>query len=328
MSHIESKQVSIVAPCYNEADNLPQFLAALRVLAEALPQYTFEFIFVDDGSHDGTERLLLEETASDPRIRVVCLARNFGHQRAITAGLDACGGDYVVVMDADLQDPPSAVPEMLRRLEEGYDLVHAVRENRSSDAWLKRFTARWFYAVMRRWALPEMPADAADFKAFNRAVLNVFRLYRERVRFLRGIFATLGFRSAEVRYIRPARCGGQSKYVPKQILRLARDAITSYTVLPLRLSLYLGVFFLALLPCYGVILAGILFGGAGGAEMLLSILIALVWFFSALILTFLGVMGEYLKCILLEVKQRPLYVVRATHNFPGAIVSPGSGTDR
>jgi len=316
MVDIDRKTVSIVVPCYNEAGTLHQFLSALRSVAANLTAYDFEFLFVDDGSADDTEPLLLREGAADPRVRLLCLSRNFGHQRAITAGLDSCSGDYVVVMDADLQDPPALIPEMLSHLENGCDLVHTVRENRQTDTFLKRFTAHVFYAVMRRWVLPDMPENAADFKAFNRKVLVVFQQYRERVRFLRGLFATLGFKHTEVRYTRPLRCSGVSKYLPRKMLRLARDAFVSNTVLPLRLGLYLGALCLFTFPFY-LLAAGYRYATTPGPnEGLLLVLIGLVWGFSGTILALLGALGEYVKCIILEVKQRPLYIVRAAHNFP------------
>jgi dolichol-phosphate mannosyltransferase len=316
MADIDRKTVSIVVPCYNEAGTLHQFLSALRSVAADLTACDFEFLFVDDGSVDDTESLLMQEMAADPRVRLLCLSRNFGHQRAITAGLDSCSGDYVVVMDADLQDPPALIPEMLALLDNGYDLVHTVRENRRTDTFLKRSTAHGFYTVMRRWVLPDMPENSADFKAFNRRVLTVFLQYRERVRFLRGLFATLGFKQTEVRYTRPLRCSGTSKYLPRKMLRLARDAFVSNTVLPLRLGLYLGALCLLTFPLY-LLAAGYRYTTSDGPnEGLLLILIGLVWGFSGIILALLGALGEYVKCIILEVKQRPLYIVRASHNFP------------
>jgi len=311
------KLVSIVAPCYNEAMVLDAFLACIRKIAEALPEYDFEFVFVDDGSQDGTEALLAREAQSDPRVRLVCLSRNFGHQRAITAGLDLCSGDYVIVMDADLQDPPELIPQMIDQLEAGFDLVHTVRTDRSVDTPAKRLSAKLFYAVMRRWVLPELPEDAGDFKGFNRQVLEALRQYRERVRFLRGAFATLGFKQTALPYVRAARHAGVSKYPLINIFRLARDAVVSNSVLPLRFGLFLGVAIWIMLPFYALVCSlGHLLHGFD--QPLMLILIGLVCAFSGVILILLGLIGEYLKCIVLEVKQRPLYIIRAVHNLPPA----------
>lgn len=321
MASVPRKLVSIIAPCYNEAMVLDAFLACVRKTTEALPDYYFEFLFIDDGSQDGTETLLAGEAQSDPRVRLVCLSRNFGHQRAITAGLDLCSGDYIIVMDADLQDPPELIPQILDQLEAGFDLVHTVRTDRHVDSPAKRLSARLFYAVMRRWVLPELPEDAGDFKGFNRQVLEALRQYRERVRFLRGAFATLGFKQTTLPYVRAARYAGVSKYPLTNILRLARDAVVSNSVLPLRFGVYLGVAIWMILPFYVLAcLLGHLLRGFDQPVMLL--LIGLVCAFFGVILILLGLIGEYLKCIVLEVKQRPLYIVRAVHNLPRRCESP------
>ncbi len=310
----QSKRVSVVAPCYNEALVLGAFLGRVRAIADGLPQYAFEFVFVDDGSEDATEALLTKEAEADERVRFLCLSRNFGHQRAITAGLDHCTGDFIVVLDADLQDPPELIPEILVELEAGYDLVHTVRSNRAVDSTPKRISARFFYAIMRRWVLPELPENAGDYKGFNRRVLETLALYRERVRFLRGAFATLGFKQTEVRFVREVRHAGVSKYPTRNVLRFARDAIVSNTVLPLRVGVYLGLMTWLALPVLVVLLVALHLLGGGLEEPVLWLLLVVVCAFSGTILILLGLVGEYLKCIILETKQRPLYIVRALHN--------------
>ncbi|HNT89940.1 MAG TPA: glycosyltransferase family 2 protein, partial [Candidatus Hydrogenedentes bacterium] len=188
MSLNPSPLVSIVAPCHNEAGLIDAFMARLLPLCAALSRFRFEIVFVDDGSSDATEAVIARLCAEHAHVKGVALSRNFGHQRAITAGLDFCAGDYVIVMDADLQDPPELIPNMLGKLEEGYDVVHAVRADRTVDSFCKRATAKLFYAFMRRWVLPDLVENAADFKGFNRRVLDALRRYPERVQFLRGLF--------------------------------------------------------------------------------------------------------------------------------------------
>ena len=321
MSSEPKKCVSLVAPCYNEEAVVDAFLDRVRPIASELSRYEFEFFFVDDGSRDATLGILQERAQSDDRIRVVSLSRNFGHQRAITAGLDFCTGDFIIVIDADLQDPPELIPRILELLTEGYDLVHTVREDRRSDSFAKRVTARLFYAGMRRGILPELPENAGDFKGFNREVLKVFRQYRERVRFLRGIFATLGFRQTTLGYTRPPRAAGKSKYPWRSVLRLARDAVVSYSVLPLRAGIVVGTISLAALPFY--VLWALLFGSMGNpGEVLLT---SLVIGFGGLSSLLLGVVGEYLGCVIREVKGRPLYVVRTLVNASREDTAEGAG---
>ncbi|MBI2433935.1 MAG: glycosyltransferase family 2 protein, partial [Candidatus Hydrogenedentes bacterium] len=245
MARTKSKTLSLVVPCFNEADVLPEFLARVRNVAQGLRGWQCEFLFVDDGSQDATPDLLTQEAAKDPRVRVIRLSRNFGHQRAISAGTDFCTGDAIVITDADLQDPPELIPDILRKLEEGHDIVHMVRSDRRVDGLLKRTMAHVFYRAMRRWVLPELPENAGDFKGFNRHVLVVLRAHRERVRFMRGAFATMGFRQTQLRYVRAARHAGQSKYPLRSTLRLARDAVFSNSALPMRPGIYAGAFTLA-----------------------------------------------------------------------------------
>lgn len=309
---MQQKRVSVVAPCYNEAAVLPSFLARVREVADRLPQYDFEFVLVDDGSRDVTRDVIRAEASADARVRGIFLSRNFGHQRALTAGLDFCGGDYVVMIDADLQDPPEVIPDILAALEAGNNVVHAVRRDRSVDSAVKRGGAQLFYAVMRRWVLPELPYNSGDFKGVDREALAAFRLYRERVRFLRGIFATLGFRQAEVPYRREARFAGSSKYPIWSVLRLARDAIVSNTAVPFRAGWMAGLVLLALGP------AAIVWGLLHPKILLFCVQFAATLFIGGAVLCMLAGIGEYLKVLVLEAKRRPMYIVRELCN-----VAPG-----
>lgn len=307
-------KVAIVAPCYNEEDVLPAFIARVQAVAAELPRFDFEFLLVDDGSRDTTCDVIRQLAEADPRIRGVFLSRNFGQQRAITAGLDFCDADYIIVMDSDLQDLPELIHEILPQLEAGYNLVHTVRADRSVDSFLKREAAQFFYALMRRFVLPELPYNAGDYKGFDREVLHAFRQYRERVRFLRGIFATLGFRQTTVTFRRDSRHSGRSQYPLKAILRLGRDAVLSNTTWPLRLGAVAGAPMLLASPF--AFIAALLATGHRHANLNTALLL----FIGGAILTLLAAIGEYLRILVLETKHRPLYIVRELHNLP---VQPG-----
>lgn len=310
---MHGKRVSVVAPCFNEEEVLPAFLERLRAVASTLERYEFEFLLVDDGSRDSTREVVRAESARDQRVRGVFLSRNFGHQRALTAGLDFCVGDYIIMIDSDLQDPPEVIADILARLEEGFNVVHTVRSDRAVDSFFKRTGAQFFYAIMRRWVLPDLPYNAGDFKGLDREALGAFQFYRERVRFLRGMFATLGYRQTHLTFKREARFSGISKYPLRAILRLARDGMVSNTVLPLRAGGVAGILMLALsLP--------MLFLALLGAKISFSA--ALILFVGGLILCMLATIGEYLKVIMLEVKRRPLYIVRELCNVAPHVDDP------
>lgn len=307
--------VSLITPCYNEAEMVGAFLERVGAVTAGLPQYDFELLFVDDGSTDETFRRLCDASDTDSRIRIIRLSRNFGHQRAITAGLDFCSGNYVIVIDADLQDPPELIPRMLERLEEGVDIVHMVRERRDVDSLVKRVSAKVFYYLMRQWVLPRLPENAPDFKGFNRRVLDALRRYRERVRFMRGIMASLGFRQESIPYVREARHAGRTKYNWKRIGAFGRDAIVSYSPIPIRLSLLAGLLTWActlLFVLYWLLAA---LSGCGPAQPLTALLLVVTGVLSGLILVTLGVIGEYLGVIVREVKHRPLYIIESTRNM-------------
>lgn len=315
MPSASQKLVSVIIPCYNEETSIGPFLERIRAVAQGLTNYGFEFLFVDDGSRDGTNAAIVEEAGEDFRVKLVTLSRNFGHQRAITAGLDLCSGDFIVIIDADLQDPPELIPKILERLEQGNDLVHMVRENRKVDSFWKRFSAKVFYALMRRYVLPELPEGAPDFKGFNRRVLEALRQHRERVRFLRGALATLGFRQDTLPYVREARHAGRSKYPAKKILTLARDAIISYSVIPLRLSLFIGVLACFAALMFAAVCVFLYCFGPGLEEPVLMLLITIECGFFGLVLIMIGILGEYVGCMMQELKHRPLYIVESVRNL-------------
>jgi glycosyltransferase involved in cell wall biosynthesis len=273
-----------------------------------------EILFVDDCSYDGSHELLLELQRRDPRCKVIRLARNFGHQIAISAGLDFALGDAVIVMDADLQDPPEVVPDLLARWREGYEVVYAVREDRAGEAWLKRKTAAWFYRVLRRLASVNMPVDVGDFRLVDRRALDAFRSMRERRRYVRGMFSWVGFRQTGVVYRRPERFAGEPKYSFSKSLRLAVDGIVSFSNAPLRLALIWGFFFSVVSFFVGVFAIVAKLAGAFVVPGWASIFVV-VSFLGGIQLMLMGMMGLYIGRIYEEVKARPLYIIRETHGL-------------
>jgi dolichol-phosphate mannosyltransferase len=305
--------VSVVIPIYNEKEVLPRLLARLEQLRTALDA-AVEVVFVNDGSSDGSLELLKRAAASRDWIRLVDLSRNFGHQAALTAGLDHARGDAVVTMDGDLQDPPELIAAMLERYREGYDVVYARRRSRAGEGLFKRGTARLFYRVMRAFVHADLPVDVGDFRLMSRRAVAALSVFGERNRFLRGLVCWIGFRQTAVEFDRPARAAGETKYPLRRMLRLALDAMFSFSSRPLRLSMALG----------GVVLAfGVVYGGvtvwralAGTIETpgfaTLVVLNALV---GGSILVCLGCLGEYVGRIFDETKRRPLYIARELVNF-------------
>ena len=274
----------------------------------------WEVLFVDDCSHDGSDEILRELQQRDPRCKVIRFARNFGHQVAISAGLDFALGDAVIVMDGDLQDPPEVIPELVARWREGYEIVYAVREQRAGEGRLKRWTASWFYRLQSRVANVEMPRDVGDFRLVDRRALDVFRSMRERSRYVRGMFSWMGFRQTGVPYRRPERFAGDPKYSFRKSLRLAIDAIVSFSNAPLMLALVCGFVFSVAAFLMGVAAIVAKLAGAFVVPGWASIVVV-VSFLGGIQLALMGVVGLYIARIYEEVKARPLYIVREAYGF-------------
>jgi len=294
--------LSIVIPVYNEAACIPMLIARLRAVLGSM-DCEHELVFVNDGSTDETGRMLSVLAAADRRIRIVGFTRNFGHQAAITAGLDFASGDAAVIMDADLQDPPELLPEMLRLYSQGYDVVSAQRQSRSGDGLWKKSTAAAFYWVMRRFIDERLQAEVGDFRLFSRAAVVALRRFREQHRFMRGIVAWLGLREIIIPFQREARADGVTKYSTAKMFQLAWTAISSFSALPLRLSAGLG---------FGVILFGIGYFCWSMFQKTVpgwTSLVCLQIIFSGAILMAVGILGNYVGRIYEETKRRPLYVV-------------------
>jgi dolichol-phosphate mannosyltransferase len=299
-------RVSLVAPCYNELEVLPEFYARVCRLAENTPACAFEFLFVDDGSTDGAAALLDSLADKDPRVKVLHLARNQGHQIALTAGMDFASGDIVVTLDADLQDPPEIVPDLLAKIAEGYDIVHAQRRTRSGETSFKLVTARAFYRVLHAMASEGLLEDCGDFRAFTRPVLLAACSFRERHRFLRGTFALLGFRQAVIAYDRDPRPAGRTKFPLRRMLGFAIDGILSFSSAPLRSVLWLAILLWAVTliflarACIGHFILGRTVPGWTSMVVLLT-------FFSGLNLFCLSVIGAYVGRTFEQGQRRPLY---------------------
>jgi len=310
--------LSLVLPIYNEEAIIPELDRRLRALLADVGGKVgadWEVIFVNDGSKDSSLPLLTQLAASDPRYKVISFARNFGHQIAITAGLDRAEGDAVVVMDADLQDPPEVVREMVTRWREGFDVVYAVRSKRHGETLFKKLTAAAFYRLLRAMlGGVSIPVDAGDFRLMSRTVVLTLRALREQHRFVRGMVAWVGFRQTAVTYERPARFAGETKYPLRKMLRFAVDGITSFSTVPLRIAIWLGVLAGIMTIAAGAWAVWEKLFGAGVVKGWTTIMI-LVGLGSSAQLLMTGVLGEYVGRIYEEVKRRPLYVVRDEINL-------------
>jgi len=299
---------SIVAPIYNEIDNLPELYRRIREVMESSGE-TWELILVDDGSTDGSTDKIRELAKADQRVRLVIFARNFGHQIAITAGWDYARGDAVIIIDADLQDPPEVILELAEKWREGYEVVYAVRAEREGESWFKKFTAALFYRIIYRITDVKIPLDTGDFRLMDRKVVDVMKTMRERHRFPRGMSAWVGFKQIGVRYKRAARHSGETKYPFKKMLRLALNAVTSFSYFPLQVATYIGFVAagIAILAIPVVIYMRMTGSQAffGQATTLISVL-----FLGGVQLISLGILGEYIGRLYDEAKGRPLYIVR------------------
>jgi polyisoprenyl-phosphate glycosyltransferase len=296
--------LSVVAPMYEEEDTVDPFTERI---ASALGDIAYELILVDDGSKDGTRDAMARAAARDPRVKVVSLARNFGHQPALTAGLEHARGDAIVMLDGDLQDPPELIPEMLAKWREGVDVVYAVREQRLGETLFKRITARGFYKVFRNLTGLDLAVESGDFRLMDRRALDALLAMPERNRFLRGMTVWIGFTQTAVPFVRQERHAGETKYPLRQMLRFGFDAITSFSSRPLQWAMYLGFFFslIAFLAIPLTVVARYADLFSRGVPTTIIIVLML----GGIQLITVGIIGEYVGRIYDEVKHRPLYVV-------------------
>jgi dolichol-phosphate mannosyltransferase len=301
--------LSIVAPMYEEEEIVGRF--AERVAA-ALDGVDYELILVDDGSKDRTAAAMADVAASDARVKVVALSRNFGHQPALTAGLDHARGDAVVMMDGDLQDPPEVIPEMVDRWRQGIDVVYAVRQQRLGETRFKRTSARWFYKLFRRLTRLDLPVESGDFRLMDRRALEALLAMPERNRFLRGMTVWIGFTQAAVPFVRDERSTGVTKYPLRKMLRFSFDAITSFSSAPLQWATFMGFLFSGL--AFLAIPLAIVARYTNIYERGVPTTIVVVLLLGGIQLITVGIIGEYVGRIYDEVKHRPLYVVRERIN--------------
>ncbi|XTZ19871.1 MAG: glycosyltransferase family 2 protein [cyanobacterium endosymbiont of Rhopalodia fuxianensis] len=305
--------ISVIIPCYNEEEVINETNHRLVSVIEHLtPQ--FELIYVDDGSHDQTPHLLRQLQQADPRVHAILLSRNFGHQMAVTAGLEHAAGDAIVLIDADLQDPPEVIEEMVYQWRQGYHVAYGVRTERTGETVFKRWTAKVFYRLINYLSDVQIPLDTGDFRLMDRQVVEALKIMPERDRFLRGMVSWVGFRQIAIPYQRYPRLAGVSKYSLWKMILFATDGILSFSLIPLRMAIWTGI------VTFGLSLIGIIYALVlrlftsiwvpGWTLLFISVL-----FIGGIQLVFLGVIGEYIGRIYRENKQRPLYLVRERLGF-------------
>ncbi len=307
---MSSPEITVVAPVYNEAETLPELYQRVRDVMEQTGD-TWELVLVDDGSADRSGEIILELSRKDPRVRPVRFARNFGHQIAVTAGLDFSRGRAVVIIDSDLQVPPEVIRQMIDKWREGFEVVYGVRTDREGESWFKLMTASLFYRLIYRITDVNIPLDTGDFRLLDRKVVDVMNQMRERHRFLRGMSAWIGFRQTGVEYRRAARFAGQTKYPLRKMMKFASDAITGFSYLPLQMATYLG-FISAGISILAIPVVIYLRASGSGAFFGQATTLIAVLFLGGIQLISLGILGEYLGRLYDQAKGRPLYIVRET----------------
>lgn len=303
------KLVTIMIPAYNEEKVLPKLFNRLNKLSQNESNYLFEFLFINDGSKDSTMKLISKKSTIDNRISYINLSRNFGKERAMLAGFDYAKGDAIVIIDADLQDPPELIPNMISLWEEGYDDVYAKRESREGETWLKKATSKWFYSILDKISSIEIQRDTGDFRLLDRRAVEALKTLRESNRYTKGMFSWVGFKKKEITYKRDPRAAGETKWNYFKLFNLAIEGITSFTTSPLRISFIFGllissvaffwILYLLIRPLFGV-------PTGGGYSSLMSVIL----FLGGVQLLAIGIIGEYIGRIFIETKNRPVYLIQ------------------
>ena len=306
---------SVVVPLFNEEEVIKESYKRLKTVMDGLNE-SYELVFVNDGSRDKTAQLAREICEADSNVKLINFSRNFGHQTAITAGMDYASGDAVVVIDADLQDPPEVIPQMIAKWREGYDVVYGQRVKRKGETFFKKVTAKVFYRTLRRLTEVDIPVDTGDFRLIDRKVCEALKKVSERNRYIRGVISWLGFKSAPVEFVREKRFAGTTKYPLKKMLKFASDAIMSFSYKPLKLATYLGFLVSVVSFIYLLVMIVLKLCGAMTTVPGWTSIIVITLFFNGIILLVLGIIGEYIGRIYDEAKGRPLYVVQDMVNFP------------
>ncbi|WP_110956070.1 glycosyltransferase family 2 protein [Anaerosinus massiliensis] len=313
------KLISIVVPVFNEQENVKMFYQEVNKYMDSL-RYEYELIFIDDGSKDDTAMILKRLAQQDGKVKAIFLARNFGHQVALTCGLDYARGDAVITMDGDLQHPPELLPDLLEKWEEGFDIVQTVRIDTIGVSRLKKFTSAMFYRLINIMSSVDIIAGGSDFRLIDKKVVQTFHCFKEKARFIRGIIGDMGYRQVQIEFVASERFAGRSKFSPKKMFSFALDGITAYSKLPLRFAFYLGLIFgiLSFGLTLDVVYTRVFTNDAvpGWATIAASILLL-----GGIQLVGLGIIGEYIGRIFEEVKERPLYWVRSELNSRTEVIS-------
>ncbi|NDJ86302.1 MAG: glycosyltransferase family 2 protein [Chloroflexi bacterium] len=299
---------SIIAPVHNEEDVLRELYRRVRDVMDQTGE-AWELLLIDDGSTDSSAALIASLNTADVRVRGISLSRNYGFQVAVSAGLDHAQGDAVVLIDADLQDPPEVILDMIERWQEGYEVVYGVRGERDGETWFKKVTASAFYRLIQRITNVDIPLDTGDFRLMDRRVVDAIKAMPERSRFLRGMVSWVGYRQTGVVYHRHSRYAGRTKFTLKKMVRFALDAITSFSYFPLQLASYVGFFFAGLSALAILVVIALRLFGADAPLMGQATTLVVVLFLGSVQLICLGIIGEYLGRIYDEVKARPLYLI-------------------
>ncbi len=300
-------RLSIVVPCFNEEENIAELHRRVSDAASAVVGNEFELVLVNDGSRDNTWLVMTNLAATDPRVVAINLARNHGHQLALSAGLSLVSGERVLILDADLQDPPELLPQMMQLMDEGAEVVYGQRIARSGETWFKRGTASLFYRLLHLLSETRIPPDTGDFRLMSRRTLDILNRMPERQRFVRGMVSWIGFRQVALPYMRQERRAGTSNYPTRRMIRLALDAITGFSTRPLRMASLLGLVF-GLIGCCGIVVSVISWIGGHTIPGWTSVMVVILAL-GGIQLTVLGIIGEYLGRLYLESKQRPLYLI-------------------
>jgi len=306
------KKITLLIPAYNEEEVLPMLFERLNSFTKSVENYSFEFLFVNDGSRDKTLEIIKEQADKDERISYINLSRNFGKEIAMIAGIDHVKGDAMVVLDADLQDPPELIPEMIKYWEEGYDDIYARRKSREGETWFKKKTSIWYYQLLQSSTNIPIQIDTGDFRLLNRRCIDALKQFREAQRNTKAMFSWIGYKKKEVFYDRDPRIAGETKWNYRKLINLAIDGITSFTTAPLRVASILGAIVSFLAFCYILYLViRPLFGVSTGYGY--SSIMAVVLFLGGVQMLFLGIIGEYIARIFTETKNRPLYLIEEYH---------------
>lgn len=306
------KIVTILIPAYNEEEVLETLFERLDRLADSIKNYKFEFLFVNDGSRDNTLEIIKSQAKKDSRVSYINLSRNFGKEIAMIAGIDHVRGDAMVIIDADLQDPPELIPEMIKHWEEGYDDVYARRSSREGETWLKKKTSEMYYKILQSSTNIPIQIDTGDFRLLDRRCIDALKQFRESQRNTKAMFSWIGYKKKEILYNRDPRLAGTTKWNYRKLFNLAIDGITSFTTAPLRIATITGLLISAISFLYIIyLLVRPLFGVSTGAGY--SSTLAVILFMGGVQMLFLGIIGEYIGRIFNETKNRPLYFIEEYH---------------